>query len=444
LRCAVPEGTALKTLEFARSLALSVGMALASSCLAMVADMSARAGAWVLLAIGASALLALVVARAIGQLARRFPSALGVRTYVKAAFGNRASLFVVFVYLVMIVAVACVESQLYAAIVQQLMPASDARWTLLGVFAAVFFINRLGAEASRNAQLLLVLLMLGGLAALSLHSLWRAGPAMWTAAAQPAQLMALPTVTVMAFFLFVGFEWVTSSQPASRQAAAQLPRVLWVAVLVLATAYLLFAAAALVQLGSAGLADTRTPQLLMAAQLWGEPGRWLMLGVATAAVLMAFNAGVLGASRLLYSLAREGCLPRWLAQADARRAVPVRAIAVTVGTAAACSLAAQALHASSVLGGAAAVLIVLCYGSLLAANLRLAQREGASAQARRLDTAALLAMAGLLAATTCDPAAWRATALAALGCAACGLLAWRLARSPALPQPAPPARGHAA
>ena len=45
----------------------------------------------------------------------------------------------------------------------------------------------------------------------------------------------------------------------------------------------------------------------------GEAGRWAMLLVSTAAVLMSFNAGVLGASRLVYGLAREGCLPRGFA-----------------------------------------------------------------------------------------------------------------------------------
>jgi amino acid transporter len=427
-------------LNFSRSLAVSVGMALASSCLAMLAGMAARAGWWLLPAIGASLLIALAVARAIGRLARRFPSALGVRTYVKAAFGNQASLFFVLLYMVMIVAVACVESQLYAGIVQQLIPHWDPRWTVLGVFGAVFALNVFGHEASRNVQLGLVLLMLGGLLALSVCGIWLAADTAWPPQALPGQLEALPTVAVTAFFLFVGFEWVTSSQPGSRRAAAQLPHVLLVSVAVLGLAYLAFAAAALLQLDAAALAATRTPQLLLAALLWGEAGRWAMLVVSTAAVLMAFNAGVLGASRLLYGMGREGCLPRWLAATAAGSAVPVNAIATTVAVALAGSLLAGALHADALLGSAAAVLICICYAGLLAACLTLERRGGAAWPAVALEAAALLGMALLLLAMSLDASAWRASALAAVACVLCGLAALLLNRRLGKPHTTPMAQ----
>jgi amino acid transporter len=432
-------------MHFARSLAVSVGMALASSCLAMIAGMASRAGWWLLPAIGISALIALAVAHAIGGLARRFPSALGVRTYVKAAFGNTVSLFFVFLYMAMIVGVAAVESNLYADIVQQLMPAVPPAATLLAVFGAVFALNVVGAEASRSAQLVLVVLMLGGLLALSVCGIVQAPaatvppPATQALSLSLSQLAALPTVTVTAFFLFVGFEWVTSSQPPSRQAAAQLPRVLLLAVAVLGAAYLLFAAAALTQLDSTQLAATRTPQMLLARILWGEAGRWAMLLVSTAAVLMAFNAGVLGASRLLYSLAREGCLPRWLARTSQTRAVPVNAIAATVLLALLASLVSRHLRAGDLLGGIAAVLICLCYAGLLASSLRLARREGARWQVWAVEAAALPAMCALLLAMLFDATAWNVSLGAASVCLVCAALALRLgSKTPAAkPRPAP-------
>ena len=71
-----------------------------------------------------------------------------MRTYIKAAFGNTASLFFVSLYVIMIALVAGVESNLYASIVQQVAPAVEARWVIVAVFAAVFALNVLPVAAS--------------------------------------------------------------------------------------------------------------------------------------------------------------------------------------------------------------------------------------------------------------------------------------------------------
>jgi ethanolamine permease len=405
-------------------------MALASSCLGMIANVAGRAGWWLLPAIGASLLLAMAVAHAIGRLARRFPSALGVRTYIKAAFGNATSLFFVLLYLVMIVCVAGVESNLYADIVQQVIPAVPVAAVLVSVFGVVFAINALGHEASRQTQLALVLSMLLGLVALSVSGVSHPAAGNWPPVAQAGQFGALPAAIVSAFFLFVGFEWVTSSQPPSRKAAAQLPRVLLVAVVVLGGVYLLFSAAALLQLSSGQLAATRTPQLVMARLSWGDGGGWAMLVMSTAAVLMSFNAGVLGASRLVYGLAREGCLPRVLTRTRGVHAVPLVAIGSTVGVALCASLIAGGLRVADLLGSTAAMLIALCYAGLIAASRVMARREprGSTQAACGIETAALGAMAALLLAVTFDSAARPGTLLAATVCVSCAAVARALHR----------------
>ena len=403
------------TLPFLRSLSISVGMAMATSCFAMIAGMAGGAGWWLLPSLALSLLVALGVAHAVARLAKHFPSAPGVRTYVKAAFGNRVSLFFVGLYLLMIALVAGVESNLYASIVQQVVPAVEARWVLLAIFAGVFAINARGHEVSRNLQLVLVALMLGGVLAVSVYAI--VSPPLSIPPAAPAsQWTALPTTAVTAFFLFVGFEWVTSAQPGSRQAAAQLPRVLVCAVLLLGGVYLCFSAAALLRLGPAALSATRTPQMLLAVLVWGEPGRWMMLVVSTAAVLMAFNAGVIGACRLVYSLAREGCLPRVLSTTT-DSGVPLHALGATVAVSLACSLVARATDASALLASAAAVIVCLCYAGLLSASLALARKQSdRSVRGFVAEGAALLAMVVLLLAMLADPGAWRQSLIAAAAC----------------------------
>jgi APA family basic amino acid/polyamine antiporter len=405
--------------QFLQSLSISVGMAFATSCFAMLAGMAGAAGALVVPAIAFSALIGLAVAHAIGRLAKRFPSALGIRTYLKAAFGNTTSLFFVFLYLLMIGLIAGVESNMYASIVGLVAPGLDARLIIVAIFAVVIAMNVFGFEFSKQVQLCMVGAMLAGVFALSVFALAQGDPApLLHPQVSAVQAAAAPTAIVSAFFLFVGFEWVTSAQSSSRSAAAQLPWVLLASIALLGCMYLLFALGALAHLSPAEWAATDKPQMLLAAKLWGKNGTWFMLAMSTCAVLTAFNAGVLGAARLLYALAREGVLPAVLGTTARFSAAPVAAIAATAILSLLSALLAHALHNTYLLGSIAAVIICLCYSALLAASLAL-HRHGGAKVAQALEALALLAMLGLLGALLLQPGAARQSAIA---CAAVGVV----------------------
>lgn len=409
--------------QFLQSLSISVGMAFATSCFAMVAGMASAAGALMLPAIALSVLIGLAVAHAIGRLARRFPSALGIRTYLKAAFGNTASLFFVFLYLLMIGLIAGAESNMYATIVGQVFPGIDVRFVIAGIFALVIAMNVFGYEFSKHAQLFMVALMLGGVFALSLYAIGHGDFApLLREGVSAQQWAAAPTAIVSAFFLFVGFEWVTSAQSSSRSAATQLPWVLLTSIALLGCVYLLFSLGAMVNLSHAEWAASDKPQMLLVAKLWGKGGTWFMLAISTCAVLTAFNAGVLGAARLLYALAREGVLPKLLGTTAHFSGAPVTAIATTAIVSLLSALLAHRLHNTYLLGSIAAVIICLCYCALLAASLVL-HRQPRPSVAQAIEALALLAMLGLLAALLFQPGGARQSAIAIAAVAAVFALA---------------------
>lgn len=421
--------------QFLQSLSVSVGMAFATSCFAMVAGMASAAGALVLPAIALSALIGLAVAHAIGRLAKRFPSALGIRTYLKAAFGNTASLFFVFLYLLMIGLIAGAESNMYAGIVAQVFPDLDARLVIAAIFAVVIAMNVSGYEFSKHAQLVMVALMLGGVFALSLYAIAHGDFAPLRATIAAQQFAAAPTAIVSAFFLFVGFEWVTSAQSSSRSAAKQLPWVLLASILLLGCVYLLFSLGAMANLSQAEWASSDKPQMLLAAKLWGTGGTWFMLAMSTCAVLTAFNAGVLGAARLLYALAREGVLPKLLGTTARFSGAPVWAIAATAMLSLLSAQLAHLLHNTYLLGSIAAVIICLCYCALLAASLKL-HRQPRPTPGQAIEALALLAMAGLLGALLFQPGGERQSAIALAAVAAVfALAALANRRAPRAPLP---------
>lgn len=421
-------------LGFWESVSIGVGMALATSCFVVAAGMVRHVGGGAVGAVGASALLVLVIARSIGEQAQRMPSAIGIRTYTKVAFGDLASLHGVFLYLYLMMVVAAVEGNIYAQTVRQVVPDAHPVAVIAAIFAVVAAINAFGLEFSRRAQLVMVALMFAGLCLLSLVACLTPPP---PGAAPPPEPHPGPgnwgQALVAGFFLFAGFEWVTSAMTARRDAARQVPRVLWVSVLLLAALYGVFAFALHRHADLLSTRDAAAPQMALAARLWGPLGMFVTLAICTLAVLTTFGAGLLGASRLLYYLAREGRLPRLLAQASPTSGAPLASIATIMILAFAAALFVHLDDDLATPASVAGVLVCLCYAGLLAAGLR-TRPGGHSIGIAAAEVLAMLLMLLLVAAISVESAGTGHTlALAAplvIASAAAGI-AQRLSRQPA-------------
>ncbi|TPW09165.1 MAG: amino acid permease-associated protein, partial [Halothiobacillaceae bacterium] len=209
-------------------------------------------------------------------MARRFPASAGLRTYLKAAFGDAVSLFVVFMYLFLVLLIAGVESYVFAGIVEQFIP-DFPRWLTIGLLlGAVITVNLAGVELPGRAQSLLTMLLVIGLLSVSLFALQSAPPALPVVPpVTEARWDLLPQIICLAFFMFVGFEWVI--QVGRRPAAYQrlIPAAMLVSIVLLATIYGLFALALNMHLDNTQLSTTQTPQIVLGTHLLGEHGRWL-------------------------------------------------------------------------------------------------------------------------------------------------------------------------
>src|SRR5258708_31182001 len=75
-----------------------------------------------------------------------YPSAPGVRTYLKVALPPRTSLFLVYLYLMFMIMVAGIESYLFALVVRQLFPQLPALAVVLPLLALTVIVNLLGLE----------------------------------------------------------------------------------------------------------------------------------------------------------------------------------------------------------------------------------------------------------------------------------------------------------
>lgn len=419
-----------KLIHLIHGVSIGTGMAFATSCFTMAGMLVGTLGEQAPRAVAIAAVLILVVAYAVGRMARRFPSAMGIRTYTKAAFGNGASLFVVFSYLLMIGLIGGIESVIFAKIVTHYLPAIPAGVIIVGLVTLTALFNLLGMQGSRVIQSVMTWTLIAGIGVLCAAALNM--PFSGATLAMTPALEAWPAGIVGAFFLFVGFEWVASVQSGSRDAAAVLPPALALSVLVLAGCYIFITLAFAHVLPSSSFDGQALPQLSLAEALWGRQGVLAALILSALSALTSFNAGMMGASRMLYALARERCLPPSLLHTHPRSAAPTVAIAVISALTIVIAATLWTTGFIVLAGNFAAILICICYLALLAAFLKL-ETTGHPRHASKAGVigagVVLLLTAAFLLALIIDSHA-RMTLLAALGCLL--PVAWycrRLARS---------------
>jgi amino acid transporter len=433
--------------------ALSAGMAVAASSymvLGLIVRMHDLTA--LVLVIGLACAMCLLLALALGEMSSRFPSAPGIRTYLRRAFGERTSLFFTYLMMLIIPLVAAVEIKVFLAALLPHAPLSLQCLVASALVAALAWLNLHGHDVPRRVQTLVFGLLVLLSFFFSLLGLQAQTPlAAQLATPAPAASLALLAEGVgLSFFLFVGFEWVGPMARSPAAARSSVPWSMLLAVALLGLMYLAFGLALKHSLAPAVLASSAAPHVALGEQLLGSPGRWAAQALSLFALLTTLNAGLLGATRLVYGLAREQALGRrcsgWLAQLSAQ-GVPTRVVKLLAACSLLCALWIIAGDHAAAVASVGAGLYTLIYGVFAAAHVRL-RRMPTSPPGFRTRVplplypllsllAFAVAAATLLSAVDGKPGAL----LALLGFAAGALLmAQRVARAKGLQTVAMPAR----
>lgn len=309
---------------------VSIGMAVSTTSFAIVSGVfSTLTSFWAIMSVAASAILCLLIARPIAELAGIFPAAPGIRTYLIQGFGNQTSLVFVFMYILFMIMIGSVENYMFASVVQTIFPDFPAIYIVLLVILFIVVINTYGLELPRTMQIISVLILVSLIFGIGLTGIIQSDSlvsSLKTSVSQENAGLLFPASIGFSLFLFVGFEWVT---PLGFNAAAyerKIPLAMPVAIGINAIMYLIFFTGISGHFTNEVIAGTDVPQSMLAARLFGYTGLWLALGLSLLGIISTFNAGIMGGARLIYGIAREGYLPQKLARISLKRGTPVNAI----------------------------------------------------------------------------------------------------------------------
>jgi amino acid transporter len=361
--------------EFLFYVSVGAGMALATISFTMLSGLfEAATGGWVVLGMVLGGVMCGVIATSVGELAGMFPSAPGIRTYLKAAFGNRPSLFLVHLYLIFLIMIAGAESYLFSLVVEQVAPGLPHMAVILVLLGGVVLVNLYGLELPRNVQMVTAFVLLAILCVVGLLGILRSG-----APGGPAPeglglsgpAVVLPIAATMAIFLYVGFEWVTplGLRPSAYERPIPLAMLMAIGVNVVACG--LFASGMASTMSREAITETFIPQVPYLGALLGRAGVWLAVGVSCMACISTFNAGIMGSSRLIFALTRESLLPKWAGTINPETGAPRGAVLFMGALAAVAAAGVVALDAPLLAAVIGSAIIAFVYAAFMLAVLRL-------------------------------------------------------------------------
>lgn len=314
---------------------ISAGMALAASCYMILGQLyEATPAPWVPLAIVCAGVFCIFVANSVAQLAATYPSSLGIRTYFNAAFGKKVSFFLVVLYLCMVVLAAGVEASIVKFLLTPLLGSALAPAVVLVVFLAVIVVNLRGLEAPRTFQIAATVCMvvfgfgLGVSAQLSHADLPAASAIPAMPAFEAKQVGEFVGTVALSVFLFMGFEWVTPLGRSPAAYARKIPFSMVAAIVVLIAMYVSIALGLNNVYHGSNAGSLKPPHLMLGVDLFGPTGAYFAVCLSMLAMLTSFNAGLMGAARIVYSMAREDIFPKPVARVSLNTGAPIGAIAI--------------------------------------------------------------------------------------------------------------------
>ncbi|WP_372697259.1 APC family permease [Arthrobacter sp. JSM 101049] len=277
------------------------------------------------------------------EMVTKYPQAAGAALYTHKAFGIH---FVTF-----LVAFAVLSSGITSAstaakfLGENFIAGFNLDWdqTAVTAIALVFMallalVNFRGVSESVKLNVVLTLVEMSGLLIVILIGFWAAAQGnadfgrvmVFETSGDKGVFLALTAATSLAFFSMVGFEDSVNMAEETKDPVRTFPKVMMTGLGITAVVYVLVSviAVALVPIGR--LSESPTPLLEVVSV--GAPGIPVdviypflsMFAVANTALI-----NMLMASRLLYGMARQGVLPRFLGKVHPRRRSPWASIIFT-------------------------------------------------------------------------------------------------------------------
>ncbi|WP_370057066.1 APC family permease [Leifsonia sp. EB41] len=354
---------------------IGVGSMVGAGIFALLGAAGAVAGAAVWLSFLIAGIIAALQGYSFAKLGSKFPSGGGILTFLSKGFGegHLAGIGAWLFYTAGSIVVAMVASS-FGGYASSIVAKSDPVWTK--VFAVLLIVvmsavNAIGSTVVARVQSVIVTVVLIILILFAVVTIANWNPSLLAPSGYPGWQQIISSVA-LTFFAFLGFGVITFTAKDLPDPARQLPRAIYLALLIATTVYVAVSlgvfgtlpAADVVKYGTTALAEAAKPTL-------GNAGYVLMVITALFSTTGAVNAGLYPSIGLTKHLANVGQFPPFFGRSLGRFAV---GLLVMAGFAI-ILVAFFNLNAIASIGSAVALLV---FSSVSLAHLRIRKQTGAS------------------------------------------------------------------
>ena len=325
----------LKALTLTHAVLYGLGVTIGAGIYVLVGVAAGRSGMHAPLAFIGAALVMSFTAASFAELGTRMPVSASEAAYVQAAFRrNWFSLAVGLLVVAAAVVSAATISAGSAGYIGVFVPLAPS-WIIAGVVLTMGAVGCLATVQSVSLAGVMTVVEIGGLVLIIAAGLTRGDevilrwPELWPAATDVAAWSGLAGTSLIAVFAFIGFEHLVNVSEEMQQPNRTLPRALFVTLGLTALIYALVVWIAVIAVPPATLAQSPAPLALVFARLTGLP-LITMSAIAVVATLNGIIVHVIMIGRVLFGLADQGNLPRFLARIHPVTHTPVAATLVGV------------------------------------------------------------------------------------------------------------------
>ena len=309
-----------RVLGLPTAIATVVGLIICNTALVSAGQGFGIAGLGFIIPMSLALLLNLFVAFSFGELSSIMPRAGGIGQYTMPAMGPLASLFAVISgYVIVSIFAGSAEISIPGLIINEIfLPNIPVGFISLIMLFVILACNLRGIEFFAILQMTSAIVKIGSVVGLGLIGLLLAQtnsglplqPLLESASGMNPLGWGVISLTALAFWMFVGVEFVCPLAEEIKNPERNIPIAMLVSLLILFITNVLFGLAALKHVPMSQLASSAAPHVDVATALLGRAGQYIIAIVAIFASLGTVNSLIASISRMLYGMAKEGQLPK--------------------------------------------------------------------------------------------------------------------------------------
>jgi APA family basic amino acid/polyamine antiporter len=309
-----------------------MGTIIGAGIYVLVGEIAGAAGMRAPLAFALAGVIAAFTALSYAELSSRYPVSAGEAVYLEQGFGRRwLSMGVGLLLAVAGMVSSATLANGFVGYLRVFVPTPD--WlAVIGLVLALGTLACWGIRESAIVATVTTLVEIGGLvlilivAAPNLAHLPQRLPEMLPSA-DAAAWSGVLLGAFLAFYAFLGFEDMVNVAEEVRDPARNMPRAILIAAAVATVLYVLVATAAVLTQPPERLALSEAPLASIYVEATGR-SPWVISVVGLFAVVNGALIQIIMGARILYGMAREGWLPRALADVHPRTRTPLATTAL--------------------------------------------------------------------------------------------------------------------